>query len=169
MGRVPAQDPRAPKGAWKRFLQWTGQQRPVTWFLVHVGNHIDPVLMKASGGRLKSTFNWPTVLLTHTGAKSGKKRTTPLNYFSDGENVVLIASQGGDPKHPAWYHNVMANPEVECWANGEGGRYRASEAEGEQRERLWNEATHYYPGFADYQERAPDRRIPVIVCKPQDD
>jgi F420H(2)-dependent quinone reductase len=150
-------------------MRWTGRQRPMTWFLVNVGNRIDPPLMKASGGRLKSTFSWPTVLLTHTGAKSGKKRTTPLTYFTDGDNVVLIASQGGDPRHPAWYHNVTANPEVECWANGTGGRYRAREAEGDLRDRLWNEATEFYPGFAKYQERAPDRRIPVVVCAPQDE
>src|SRR5262245_21390918 len=117
MGRVPVQDPRVPTGPWRRLLRWTGRQRPMTWFLVNVGNRIDPALMKASGGRLKSTFSWPTMLLTHTGAKSGRKRDTPLTYFTDGDNVVLIASQGGDPKHPSWYHNVLANPEVECWAN----------------------------------------------------
>ena len=169
MGRVPAFDSLAKKGPWMSALSWSARQRPVTWFLVNVGNKIDPYLMKASGGRLKSTFNAPTVLLTHTGAKSGKKRTTPLAYFTDGDDVVMIASRGGHSDHPAWYFNIRANPDVELWTKGGGGRYRAREAEGDEREHLWKLATTMYPGFASYQERAGDRRIPVIVCSPQDD
>jgi deazaflavin-dependent oxidoreductase (nitroreductase family) len=168
MGRVPAFDPLEKKGPWMSALSWSARQRPVTWFLVNIGNKIDPYLMKATGGRVKSTLSAPTVLLTHTGAKSGKKRTTPLAYFSDGDDVVLIASRGGHRDHAAWYFNVRANPEVELWTKGGGGRYRAREAEGEEREHLWKLATTMYPGFAKYQERAGDRRIPVIVCSPQD-
>jgi deazaflavin-dependent oxidoreductase (nitroreductase family) len=168
MRRVPSFDPLAPKGPWLSTLAWLARKRPVTWFLVNVGNKLDPVLMRASGGHVKTTFNAPTVLLTHTGAKSGKKRTTPLTYFTDGDAVVLIASRGGHEEHPAWYFNVTANPEVELWTKGGGGRYRAKEAEGKQRERLWDLATQFYPGFARYQEKAGDRRIPVVVCSPQD-
>ncbi len=140
----------------------------MTWFLVNVGNRIDPALMRASGGRLKSTGIAPTVLLTHTGARTGEPRDTPLSYFTQGDDVILIASRGGSRRHPAWYHNVRANPEVELWTRGGGGRYRARAAEGAERERLWELATTYYPGFATYQERAGDRRIPVIVCSPAD-
>jgi deazaflavin-dependent oxidoreductase (nitroreductase family) len=169
VGTVPSYDPNEPKGIWMSSLSWAARQRPVTWFLVNIGNKIDPYLMRASGGRVRSTLNAPTVLLTHTGAKSGKKRTTPLAYFSDGDDVILIASRGGHRDHPAWYHNVRANPEVELWTKGGGGRYRAKEAEGKERQRLWDLATAFYPGFARYQERAGDRRIPVIVCTPEDD
>jgi deazaflavin-dependent oxidoreductase (nitroreductase family) len=168
MGRVPSYDPLTPKGPWLNTLSWAARQRPVTWFLVNIGNKIDPYLMRASGGRVKSTITAPTVLLTHIGAKSGRKRTTPLGYFTDGDNVILIASRGGDRNHPAWYFNVRANPEVELFTKGGGGRYRAKEAEGSERERLWDLATSFYPGFARYQERAGDRRIPVIVCSPRD-
>ena len=168
MGRVREFDPQAPKGVLLSTLSWTARRRPVTWFLVNVGNKIDPYLMRATGGRLKTTVTAPTVLLTHTGAKSGKKRTTPLAYFTDDDDVVLIASRGGHRDHPAWYHNVVANPEVELWTKGGGGRYRARDATGKERERLWALATGFYPGFARYQERAGDRRIPVIVCSPQD-
>lgn len=168
MGRVREFDPQAPKGVLLSTLSWTARRRPVTWFLVNVGNKIDPYLMRATGGRLKTTVTAPTVLLTHTGAKSGKKRSTPLAYFTDDDDVVLIASRGGHRDHPAWYHNVVANPEVELWTKGGGGRYRAREATRKERERLWALATGFYPGFARYQERAGDRRIPVIVCSPQD-
>src|SRR5829696_1790628 len=97
-------------------------------------------------------------------------RTTPLVYFTDGSNVILIASQTGKAKHPAWFHNLRANSEVELWARGRGGRYRAREAEGEERERLWRLATQLYPGYDDYQRRADaaGRRIPVVVCEPLD-
>ena len=169
MARVSEYDPQAPKGLALSALAWAARQKPVTWFLVNVGNKIDPYLMRASGGRLKTTVIAPTVLLTHTGAKSGKKRTTPLAYFTDGDMVILIASRGGHRDHPAWYHNVVANPEVELWAKGGGGRYRVAEAHGKERQRLWALATGFYPGFARYQERAGDRQIPVVVCTPQDD
>jgi F420H(2)-dependent quinone reductase len=169
MGRVPPQDPRAPKSLFRRGFFWLAGQRATGWIPIKVGNRIDPYLMRASRGRLKVSAAFPTVLLTHTGAKSGVKRTAPLAYFTDGVDVILIASRSGEARHPAWYHNVITNPEVELWAKGEGGRYRAREAEGEERERLWKDATGFYPGFAKYQERAPNRRIPVIVCVPQDD
>ena len=133
MGTVPSYDPLTQKGLWLSTLGWAARQRPVTWFLVNVGNKIDPYLMSATGGRVKSTISAPTVLLTHTGARSGKRRTTPLAYFTDGDNVILIASRGGHREHPAWYHNVIANPEVELWTKGGGGRYRAQEAEGTER------------------------------------
>jgi len=168
VARVRTYDPLTQKGLWLSTLSWAARQRPVTWFLVNVGNKIDPYLMRATGGRVKSTINAPTVLLTHTGAKSGKKRRTPLAYFTDGDDVILIASRGGHRHHPAWYHNVIANPEVELWTKGGGGRYRVQEAEGKERQRLWDLATGFYPGFARYQERAAGRRIPVIVCSPQD-
>jgi len=169
MGRVPAQDPRERKSLFRRGFFWLAEQRVTGWIPIQIGNKVDPSLMRLTNGRVKLSAGFPTLLLTHKGAKSGKKRTTPLAYFTDEDNVVLIASRSGTSRHPAWYHNVLANPDVELWASGHGGRYRAREAEGEQRERLWRDATAFYPGFAKYQERAPDRRIPVVVCAPQDD
>jgi deazaflavin-dependent oxidoreductase (nitroreductase family) len=168
VGRVRPFDPAQPQSTWDRALSWAGRRRPVTWFLVNIGTKIDPALMRATGGRVKTTFNAPTVLLTHTGARSGKKRSTPLAYFTDGDDVVLIASRGGHQNHPAWYHNIRTHPQVELWTKGGGGRYRAVEAEGSERQRLWDLATTFYPGFAKYQERCPDRRIPVVVCSPID-
>jgi len=166
MGRVRPYDPTQPQGALAKALFWAGRQRPMTWFLVNVGRRIDPALMRLSGGRLKSSIMAPTVLLKHTGAKSGKQRETPIGYFTDGDDVVLIASKGGAAHHPAWYHNIRANSEVELWSGGGGGRYRARVVEGDERQRLWDLATTYYPGFAKYQRRADNRTIPVIACSP---
>jgi deazaflavin-dependent oxidoreductase (nitroreductase family) len=168
MGRVPPFDPSAQHGPVLRSLAWAARKRPVTWFLVNVGNRIDPALMRMSGGRVKTTLIAPTVLLTHTGARSERKRTTPLAYFTDGDDVIVIASRGGHEHNPAWLHNIRAHPEVELWSGGRGGRYRAREAEGPERARLWQLATTFYPGFATYQERAGDRVIPVVVCSPED-
>ena len=169
MERVPEYDPQAPKGLALSALTWAARQKPVTWFLVNVGNKIDPYLMRASGGRLKTTINAPTVLLTHTGAKSGKKRTTPLAYFTDGDKVILIASRGGHREHPAWYHNVDRQSRGRALDQGRRRPLPGRGGEGNERERLWALATEFYPGFARYQERAGDRRIPVVVCTPQDD
>lgn len=166
MGHIRPNDPTRHQNALTRFLSWSVRQRPATWFLVNVGGKIDPPLMRISGGRLKTTLIAPTVVLTHTGARSGKRRQTPLAYFTVGDDVVLIASKGGADHHPAWFQNAMANPEVELWTGGGGGRYRAREAEGEERERLWELATTMYPGFDKYQRRADERRIPVVVCSP---
>jgi deazaflavin-dependent oxidoreductase (nitroreductase family) len=170
VGRVPDFDPAKPRNPAQRTMRWVAKSRFGGWMALNVGNKVDPHLMRASRGLLKLPSGTPTVLLTHTGAKSGKKRRTPLVYFTDGPNVVLIASQTGKPKHPAWFHNLMANPEVELWAGGHGGAYRAREAQGNERERLWKLATRLYPGYDDYQRKADGagRRIPVVVCEPLD-
>ncbi len=167
-GRVRPFDPTKPQNTFERGLIWIGRRRPTTWFLVNIGGRIDPFLMRISGGRLKTTVTAPTVVLTHTGARSGKRRRSPLAYFTQGDDVILIASKGGAPSHPAWYHNIIANPDVELWNRGGGGRYRAREATGSERERLWKLATTFNPGFTSYQERATERTIPVIVCSPLD-
>ncbi len=168
MGRVPDFDPAKPRNPMQRALRWTAKGKFGGWMALNVANKVDPHLMRATRGLVKIPSGVPTVLLTHTGAKSGKERTTPLVYFTDGDDVILIASQTGKPRHPAWFHNVTANPEIELWARGRGGAYRAREAEGPERERLWKQATLLYPGYDDYQERADaaGRRIPVVVCEP---
>ena len=170
MGRVPDFDPATPRNPLQRALRWLAKGQFGGWMALNVANRLDPHLMRASRGLLKVPSGTPTVLLSHTGAKSGKERTTPLVYFTDNGNVVLIASQTGKPKHPSWFHNLKANPEVQLWSGGRGGTYRAREAEGEERARLWKLATQLYPGYDDYQRRADvaGRRIPVVVCEPRD-
>ncbi|HSD24846.1 MAG TPA: nitroreductase family deazaflavin-dependent oxidoreductase [Solirubrobacterales bacterium] len=170
MARVPDFDPATPRNPIQRASRWLAKTRFGGWIALNVANKVDPHLMRASRGLLKMPSGAPTVLLGHTGAKSGAKRTTPLLYFTDGANVILIASQTGKARHPAWFHNVRANPEVELWSGGRGGAYRAHEAPEPERSRLWALATQLYPGYDDYQSRADaaGRRIPVVVCEPLD-
>jgi deazaflavin-dependent oxidoreductase (nitroreductase family) len=135
-------------------------------YFVHVGQRVDPPLLKLTGGRFSTAIGRRVGLLVHTGAKSGARRETPLLYLQDGENVVLVASKAGAVRHPAWFHNLVAHPECEFFAPGLTGRYVAREAEGEERERLWAQANDYYAGYDTYQGRAGERRIPVMILSP---
>ncbi|WP_332641989.1 nitroreductase/quinone reductase family protein [Aeromicrobium sp.] len=164
--KVPALDPTAPKGAFKRSIEKLAKRRAVTWYLIHVGGRIDPILMKMSGGRINTTGTNAVVVLKHVGRKSGAERQTPLVYFTHGDDVILIASKGGAPEHPAWLHNLRANPEVELYVGKAGGKYRVREAEGSEREKLWSLATQLNSGYDGYKERAGAREIPVVVCTP---
>lgn len=121
---------------------------------------------KLSKGKLGGkAYGAPVVLVDSVGRKSGKRRTHPLICDEQGENIVIVASKGGVDKHPAWYLNLMANPETEINWRGEQRRVRAREAEGEERRRLWERMVEVYRGYAHYQSRT-DRRIPVIVLEP---
>jgi deazaflavin-dependent oxidoreductase (nitroreductase family) len=105
------------------------------------------------------------LLLTTTGRKTGKLTTTPLIYARDGDNYVIVASQGGAPRHPGWYRNLVKTPEVEVQVEDETFFARARTAEGEERERLWAKANEVWPHYAEYQTRT-DRVIPVVVLEP---
>jgi deazaflavin-dependent oxidoreductase (nitroreductase family) len=137
----------------------------VTWYLVHVGRVVDPFLMRITGGRFNSTGSPVLVVLTTIGRKTGLPRQTPLAYFTDGDDVVLIASKGGAPEDPTWLLNIRANPEVSLYVGPAGGPYTAREAHGAERDRLWELANALYRGYDGYQART-DRIIPVVVCSP---
>ena len=164
-GTIPRFESRPPRGVQKAAARAVAT-RAGAWFFLNVANRVDPVLMRLTNGRLMSAPGSPVLLLHHVGAKSGQERATPLLYFTDGDDVVLIGSNGGSKKHAAWYHNVRANPEVTLWARGRGGRYVGREAEGEERERLWGLAAQLYPGYEVYKDRAAPRRIPLMVFSP---
>jgi deazaflavin-dependent oxidoreductase (nitroreductase family) len=106
------------------------------------------------------------LLLDHVGARSGTLRTTPLLYVRDGEDLVLIASKGGFPKHPAWFHNLMANPDTTAQVGPQRLPVHAGEAAPEERDRLWALADAAYPGYRDYRARA-GREIPIVVLEPR--
>jgi deazaflavin-dependent oxidoreductase (nitroreductase family) len=104
------------------------------------------------------------VLVTHTGAKSGQPRTSPLAYTRDGDNVVIIASKGGSPAHPHWYLNMLAHPEVTVELPTETYQAKARVAQGEERERLFRAQADKMPNFDEYQAKT-QREIPVVVLE----
>jgi deazaflavin-dependent oxidoreductase (nitroreductase family) len=136
-----------------------------SWFFLHVANPIDKRLLPATNGRISLAIGQPVLCLEVIGAKSGQVRRSPLLFMQDGDDIVVIASATGRAKHPAWYRNLVANPQVKVYApGGRTGKYVARTAEGEERERLWREATEYYRGFTVYEGRTGGiRQIPVVV------
>jgi deazaflavin-dependent oxidoreductase (nitroreductase family) len=137
------------------------------WYYINVAMRVDRVLLPFTGGRVSVSPGQQVGMLESVGAKSGQRRRTPLLFLRDDDRVVLIASKGGNVRHPAWYHNVRANPQVRfIGPRGLTGDYVARDAEGDERERLWAEAVDYYDGFATYQGRTDGRRIPVVVLDP---
>ena len=127
-------------------------------------------LYERSGGTQGTTLRdtgLPVIIVTHTGHKTGAIRKTPLMRVKDGTNYVLVGSQGGAPKHPAWVHNLRANPVVELRDHAVVQAMRVREVEDEaERARLWDLAVAAYPPYADYQKRTA-RKIPVFVAEPQ--
>ncbi len=106
----------------------------------------------------------PIVLFTTTGAKSGKKRYVPLMRVEENGRYAMVASKGGDPAHPSWYHNVVAHPRVTVQDGDKVAELTAREVDGAEREHWWKLAVQAYPPYAEYQEKT-DRLIPVFVLE----
>lgn len=124
-------------------------------------------LYRVSGGKWGQTFfGSPILLLTTTGRRTGQPRTWPLTYLPEGERLIVIASNGGQPNHPAWYLNLRANPQVSAQLGDQTHTMTAKTAEGEERARLWSRVVEEYPAYAGYQ-RKTDRQIPVVVLRPE--
>ena len=121
---------------------------------------------RANGGVVGGPFaGRPLLLLTTTGAKSGKERTSPLVYMADGDRMVIIASKGGAPSNPDWYYNLVANPEVTVERGTERFAARAAVVDEPERTRLFTKVSDKMPGFAEYQSKT-ERTIPVVVLEP---
>jgi deazaflavin-dependent oxidoreductase (nitroreductase family) len=130
---------------------------PTDWVRKHIHSYIE------TDGR--SGHEWkgaPTLLLVTRGRKSGKLRRTALIYGDDGDRYVIVASHGGNAKHPTWYLNLIAHPDVEVQINGEKFSAMAQVASAEEKARLWPMMTAIWPAYDDYQART-QRNIPVIV------
>ena len=118
---------------------------------------------RANGGKVGGQFAGGTLLLLHTiGAKSKQERVNPVAYGKDGERFVIIASKGGAPTHPQWYHNIIANPVFSVEVGTEQFQVRATLAEEPERTRLYDKMVAVMPGFGEYQ-RKTTRVIPVII------
>ncbi len=127
-------------------------------------------LYQRTGGRIGHTIpgvQGKMLLLDHVGAKSGTKRTSPLLYVKDGEDLVIVASKGGFPKNPAWFHNLKANPDTTVQVGSHHVPVHARVAKPEERDRLWALAVEAYHGYEDYAVRSKGREIPLVVLEPR--
>jgi deazaflavin-dependent oxidoreductase (nitroreductase family) len=132
-------------------------------YMKRVAPRLDPPLLRLTGGRVSSVYPVPIMLLTTTGAKTGQPRTLPLLYVTDGDAIILIASNYGKTSHPAWYRNLVAQPNVDVLAGKRSGTYVAGEiTDPLERDRAWDLALDMYAGYGDYEGRAGDRMIPLI-------
>jgi deazaflavin-dependent oxidoreductase (nitroreductase family) len=146
------------------YLSWVENN----WGLLGRMTHGHTALYRATGGRIGHRVPGapPMLLLDHVGAKSGAKRTSPLVYVRDGEDLVLVASKGGHPKNPAWFYNLKANPDTEVQVGSQHRSVHARIANPEERKRLWPMALKTYGGYADYQKRT-EREIPLVILAPR--
>ncbi len=118
---------------------------------------------RANDGKVGGPFEGaPMILVHHTGAKSGTERVTPLVYQADGDNWVIFGSKAGAPSHPAWYHNLIANPDTTIEVGSETIDVSTTEVTGDERSRLWETQKANAPQFAEYEAKT-DRTIPVLV------
>jgi deazaflavin-dependent oxidoreductase (nitroreductase family) len=158
---LPYVDPQKPRGAVYRAYARLVGTRPVAWLSRTVAWKLDPFVMRLSGGRIGMGLLLPTVLLETRGARTGRPRRNAVVYFHDGERVTIIASLLGLPRHPAWFHNLRADPEVEL--NGQPFRAEVIDDESE-RARLWQLADRVFPPYSAYRERAAraGRSIPIV-------
>jgi deazaflavin-dependent oxidoreductase (nitroreductase family) len=135
--------------------------------LARAGNVLHRNIVRSTGGRVGGTgFGMPVVILTTTGRKSGKERTTVLTSpVQEGDRVVLVASYGGDDRHPAWYLNLRDNPEVTLEMKGTKRSMTAHAASADERADLWPKVVSAYKGYAEYQTKT-EREIPLVVLEP---
>jgi deazaflavin-dependent oxidoreductase (nitroreductase family) len=158
-------DPTRPPGWFARAYSAFAATRLARFLSRHVSWKLDPILLRLTGGRLCTTLVFPTGVLETTGAKSGESRRNAVIYFHDGERVTLVASNAGAPRHPGWYHNLRAHPEVVFG----GVPMHALEVDDEaERQRLSELADNVFPGFAGYRREADriGRRIPIVQLVP---
>jgi deazaflavin-dependent oxidoreductase (nitroreductase family) len=153
----------------RRAVRVTAAWKPLSLLYSRTLHHMDQIVFRVTGGR--ATFaSWvaglPIMMLTTTGAKSGRRHTCPLVALPDGERLVVIASNYGRYRNPAWYHNLRANPRAMIRFEGVTQEVVARELEGEERARHYDRGIEIYPGWTTYRKRAAHRRIPVLELTP---
>ena len=159
-------DATRPPGALARAYSALAATRLARLISRHVSWKLDPFLLRMSRGRLATTLVFPTAVLETRGARSGTLRRNAIIYFNDGDRLTIVASNAGDSRHPGWYHNLRAHPDVmfggiPMWA-------AVVEDEGE-RQRLWTLADRVFPAFASYRRDAAkvSRTIPIVQLTPR--
>jgi deazaflavin-dependent oxidoreductase (nitroreductase family) len=154
-------DPNKPRGFLYRAWAHSVATPFGLWLSRHISWKVDPFLLRLTRGRIGTALIVPTLLLETVGARSGRPRRNGVIYFHDGDRVILVASNAGAPRHPAWFFNARANRDVRL----NGRPYRAEPVEDEtERARLWGLADRVFPPFASYREQAArsGRTIPIL-------
>jgi len=132
---------------------------------------IHVALYRRSGGKIGGHVpGWPNAriaLVNHTGAKTGIRRTSPVMYHEDGGAIAVAASKAGQPTHPAWFHNLMANPDTTIQIGSVVREVRARIATDDERDRLWVEFVAFYPGYDFFQRNTKGRKIPIVILDPR--
>jgi F420H(2)-dependent quinone reductase len=138
------------------------------WRFFNELTRLHTVAYRLTGGLVGSRIPGlpPMLLLDHVGAKSGTKRTAPLVYLRDGEDMVIVASKGGSPRHPAWFHNLLANPVTTVQVGSNRLSVTARVATATERSRLWPKVVSLYRGYEQYQRRT-GRQIPLVILEPR--
>lgn len=156
----------AEANAFHRLVRTTAATAPVAWIYARTLHWLDKAVLRATKGR--TTFaalvsGLSVIQLTTIGARTGRPRTWPLLGVRDGGDIVVIASNWGRSRHPAWYHNLLRTPHATAVVDGVAVEVVAREVDGAERDRIWQRAIRIYPGWAAYERRAAPRRIPVLV------
>jgi deazaflavin-dependent oxidoreductase (nitroreductase family) len=153
----------------QRLMRSSGGTRAGSWVYIRALDHIDQPIFRATRGRHTLTSlltGLPIGILKTTGARSGQPRHSPLLIYPTSAGQMVIASNYGQARHPAWYHNLMADPEAELVIEGARRRVRARQLEGEVRDRVWRESVQTYPGLKAYERWAEGRSIPILLLEP---
>lgn len=153
----------------QRLMRSTGGTRAGSWVYIRALHRTDQPIFRATRGRHTLTSlltGLPIGVLTTTGARSGQPRHSPLLIYPTSAGAIVIASNYGQAKHPAWYHNLMAHPEARLALRGTQQQVLARRLEGEERERIWAESRDIYPGLNAYERWAGGRHIEIFVLEP---
>jgi deazaflavin-dependent oxidoreductase (nitroreductase family) len=156
-------------GLWGRL---TSTFKPPTadsrlWAVERAVTNLHVWIFQRTNGRVLGAFDGaPLLILHHRGARTGLPRRTPMIYLPDGENLVVVASMGGQPKHPAWYHNLRAHPDVEADVRGGRRALRARRATDAEAAALWPRLSAMWPAWDVYKTRTA-RTFPVVICEPR--
>lgn len=135
--------------------------------LIRLFSGLNVALYRMSGGRIMGRLGGRDIcLVTMRGARSGRTLTRPLMHVPYRDGVILVASLGGAPSHPVWYHNLVANPDIEVQVGAEKLSLRARQARAEEKAEVWPRCVESYPDFQTYQDRT-ERDIPVFICEPR--
>lgn len=158
------------RSAWQRLNIRLARTPLGAWAYARILHHIDRAAYRLTGGRYTAAelfTGLSLVWLTTRGARSGLARILPLVGTPDGDRIILIASNWGQNRHPAWFHNLRAHPQVTAIWRGRPGTYLARQVEGAEYTACWAKALANYPGYADYRQRTTRAVIPVFVLEPR--